>query len=227
MAVAVRSSTVATGVNTSPITISTPAGTADGDLMLLCCACDRDGDPTVFAATGFSAFGSTLTAADGIEYRVLSHPALGEGSSYSVTSPPANSDVVLFMLALTGANTASPVAVGPIGASGTDTTLESADIGSGAVPAVGDLDIRLFGVEFAGACDFSTPSGFTEHQDADGPTPFGHVSVCTRVVTTAGAQGQVTSTATATPLATWRTASLAVAQAIPPYPRRRGPNHRR
>lgn len=222
--ITVRSTSDAIADSVSTLNIARPTGTADWDGLLLVCLKSEFGDPATFALSGFTIMGSVFNGSS-IEGKILYRIASGEPSSYTVTTPTATG-IVLCMLALSGAHP-TPTGINVVDASGSGTSVVAPDIGSGSNPQPGDLVVRTFGAANLGGVTFTTPSGMTEHADA-GTGVFASASVCSRVVTAAGAQGTATSTASVSPGFGWTATSLVVAQdPSSPVQRRRGPSYRR
>ena len=180
--------------------ITKPAGTIDGDVMVAMSVCDPDGTAaTLTAPAGWTQIGGDGTSGTSIRGRIWRRVASGEGASYSFGAS-GSTDCAVKIVSYTGVDTTTPILVVPSWAyglsAGTSVVAPSVSPGS-----AGTL-VCLFGSQNAG--NFSQPSGMTEIADS---APAGWaVSAVDYEAVSSGATGTRTSTHSVSEL--WIAASL-------------------
>ena len=227
MPVAFRSSSAGTA-SVGNITVTAPAGVADGD-FLVAIAWSDDGLVQVTAPAGWAAAAPVQSVSGVGVGKVWTKTAASEPGS-EVWTGGGNSTSIVFVMAFTGA---SGIDVGPTFANGTTasttrTAPTISPIGADSILVVSFASL----VNNAGADAYTTPTNMTERHDVgDAASPYYSAALDTQVLVAAGATGTRVSTATRS--AKWQAVSLAVKSApvstslaMPPQ-RRARPNYRR
>lgn len=209
MAIAVRSSTTATNAGGTSLVINKPTGTALNDVLLAVCWVDSDGSATIAsiaAPAGFSQAGSNLTStATSPCGKVFYKIATGsEPTTYTFTTLTAAS-TSLSLIAISGADTSTPIGVNPTLGTGSAATAQIAPSISG---VAGDMLLCSYSCEKATAITYTAPSGMTETTDA----ASSYVASCVDylVLTSTAATGTKTATASAVPDTAYRSFSMMI-----------------
>lgn len=211
MAVAVRSASFAKVDSGTSLAVTKPSGTASGDVLVAVAWQDSDGNANLANLTppaGWTQSGSNITSSSTSPCgKVWSKVAGGsEGASYTF-GIASGSSAVISMLAISGANTDTPIAVAATANTGSGTSVVAPSIS----PSSGDLLVCSFAAQ-SGSITWTPPSGMTEQVDQT--TAWVGAEVATLVLSSGGATGTKTATAAASPSGNWRTVSLAVSGTI-------------
>ncbi|WP_030431957.1 phage distal tail protein [Allokutzneria albata] len=206
MAVVVRSENSDIADGTATLTVTTPAGTAVGDVLVAFVFADHDGTAEAITAPegwqqaggdgfqGGAAFGKVFVRA------VTS----AEPSAHTFGVPPPSS-CVAHVLCVSGADTTSPVDVIAWGGSSSASTSQVAPEISPARPET----LLLCGwAGVAGASSYTPPGTMIEV--ADTPTPYLFAAVARQALVASGATGTRTATASSS------TAYLSVSVSVSP-----------
>lgn len=213
MAVDVRSFTTASPAGSiSSITINKPTGTVSGDVLV--CIIWQDSDGTIgnlLTLSGWTQAGSNIAESGTSPYAKAWYKVAGgsEPSSYTWTTS-TNASTVGVMMALTGVESTVPIRINPTADVGSGTTMSAPTVGAGSTPPIGDLLICSYAAQNGSTLTMSTPSGMTATGGAD--TSWISSFSFTRVLTSAGATGAKSSTASSSPNGNWRTFSMVVSQ---------------
>lgn len=206
MSVTYRSASIA-GAASGNVTITKPAGVADGDLLTAVCFADPDG-AAVTAPAGWTQIGSTYSPASigfGSAYRKV---ASGEGTSYVFTGSGASTNQVM-MMASFGHDTTTPYDVVPTWNSG---AASLSHVAPSISPAGSDsfLVCAFYVLVQGSGGAYTPPASMTERVDAAAGS---WIATCldTQTLSASGATG--TRTATCTDNRTFIGMSLAIKSA--------------
>lgn len=186
MALAIRSSSSAisnSGSTATTMSVTKPAGTAAGDILLAIVANDP-AMPT--AQTGWTLAGrGTTNAALNVYWKLA---GASESASYSFTIA-GNSSTIVDLLALSGADTATPVAAITFGGSATDATPL---VAPSVTPTRANSLLFAAYATRGGVQSFTPPTGMSEQYDNN--DTWAALSVNTLALTTTSATGTKSAT---------------------------------
>ncbi|MFC5996960.1 hypothetical protein ACFQE5_22370 [Pseudonocardia hispaniensis] len=218
MAIAVRATSTQWGEGVSSVNVTKPTGTTSGDLLVAVQFCDYSASTgsAMTAPAGWTQAGSTASTPGGsfhpvgkVWYKVAGG---SEPSSYTFGSSSSSSSVIS-VLALSGADTSTPIRVVPswsTGSAGTSHVAPSIPVGSG--QADGDLLLCAAASDYYDSGrgnSYSPPSGMTERTDIS--AQFTYTSVASLALTGTGATGTKTFTANRSSQDPYRSLSLVIA----------------
>jgi hypothetical protein len=218
MAVTYRSSTVATtpgaGASSAQIsaTVTKPAGTVSGDLMIVLVFSDTDANASFLTApSGWSQSGTTKSVTNVGQSKVFTKVAGGaEPSTYSFGADDFSSGVFI-AITVTGQDTTTPVNVAPTWNSST-TAGQSSQVAPAISPTVANC-LLICGWSSANSttASYTPASGMTEMQDSWSGWQF--ASADYQALTATGTTGTRTATGTAGGNG-WTSVSLAIAPLV-------------
>jgi hypothetical protein len=201
MAVAVRSSTQNVRANgVSSISVTKPTGTADGDLLVAIMGSDPDALSTALTAPagwtlqGTSPAGGNNTAGF---MKFWTHTAASEPSSW--TFGTANtSDCHVTVLAITGANNASPIDGSPAWVSDVSSLNTSHVIPTITVSQTNSLRIGATNMidtsGTTGTTTWTAPAGWTSDSPSPTAASYAQLGVFHKLLTSSGSTGTATAT---------------------------------
>jgi hypothetical protein len=231
MPAAIRSTSVGVSSSTN-VTVNRPSGLVDGDLMI---AIPWSDDSLVHPAApaGWTQVGTTQSQSGIGVGKVWQQVASGEPTSESWTVAGGNSASIVWVLAIMGFDTTTPIDAAPVWAQ--NATASTTRTASAVSPAGADslLIVSFFSLaNNQGADAYTQPTGMTELGDTgDAVNPYVSSALDYQQLSASGTTGTRVSTATRS--AKWLAVSLAIksaaasgALALPPQ-RRARPNYRR
>lgn len=215
MAVAVRSATHATTGNATSLAVTKPTGTTSGDVLLAVVWQDSDGYTNQAAlqppaSSGWLQAGSTIPSTGTSTWGKVFYKVAGGSEPASYTFALASgSSTSLHLLAISGANTGSPLSVAP---AVTNAAASTSMVAPSISVAAGDLLVCSFTGQSTTALSWTPPGGMTEASDAASSYCAGEVA--TEVRATAGATGTRTATANVAPASNYNAISLAISGVV-------------
>lgn len=211
MAIAFRSATSTQTSSGSTLAATKPSGTASGDVLVAICWQDSDGSggiANLTAPAGWTQTGSNITSTSTSPIGKVFYKVAGgsEGSSYSF-GLASGSSAVIFVLAFSGANTASPIAVAATAGTGTGTSQGAPSISG----TSGDELICSWAAQ-SGSLSWSAASGMTERGDLT--SSWVGAAVDTLDLASTAATGTKTATSSGSPSGNWRSVTLSISGTI-------------
>lgn len=199
------------------LAVTKPSGTVAGDYLLAIQFMDPDTASSVMTASGFTQAGSTYTGGSGAGYcKVWTKFAGGSEPTSYTFGTGTTSDNAIFILRISGVDTAGPIDAGPSFASGATATGHVAPSIAGTdtgllVCAFSNLNIGAAGTSYS-----AVPAPLTERAEQPATGGYLHAMIATGAYSGSAATG--TKSATFSTNKPWNAVSIMVAPAVATVP---------